>query len=53
MGNYMKPEDQWSCKRSPEIATYVHVPISCLNIMENSPSKGVGDAWGHFAFIIN
>ena len=47
-----KLEDQWSCKRSPEIC-YI-CQQTCLNIMVFSPSAGADEAIGPFVFrIIN
>ena len=45
-----KPEDQWSCKRSPESAAYTN---KRLNIMVFNPSAGAGEALGPFSFFQN
>ena len=41
-----KPEDQWSCKRSPEICCIYQQ--TCLNIIENNPSIGADETFGSF-----
>ena len=43
-----KPEDQWSCNRSPEICCLYQK--TCLNIMVFSSSAGADEALGLFCF---
>ena len=43
-----QPEDQWSCKRSPEICCIYQ--YTCLNIMVFNPSTGADEALVPFSF---
>ena len=51
--NKYTPEDQWSCKLSPEICCIYQ--YTCLNTMVFNPSAGADEALGPFSFfrIIN
>ena len=48
---YFKQEDQWSCKRSPEICFIYQ--LTYLNIMVFNPSAGADEALEPFYFVQN
>ena len=50
-GGELKTEDQWSCKRLPEIC-YIY-QLTCFNIMVYSPSIGADEALWPFFFLQN